>query len=70
MIKEFTHVVEDLPKVKSKLEKESVKQQQRATHTSITSFFWDVLGKIFLLCIRTLIFSLVQLSNFAIHFKT
>ena len=70
MNKEFTHVVEDLPKVESKLDKESVKQQQRATQTSITSFFGDVLGKIFLLCIKTLIFSLVQLSNFAIHFKT
>ena len=53
MNKEFTHVVEDLPKVESKLDKESVKQQQRATQTSITSFFGDVLGKIFLLCIKT-----------------
>lgn len=47
MNKEFTHVVEDLTKVESKLEKESVKQQQKATQTSITSFFGDVLGKIF-----------------------
>ena len=39
MNKEFTHVIEDLSKVESKLKKKSVKQQQRATQTSITSFF-------------------------------
>ena len=36
MNKGFTDVVEDLLKVESKLEKEFVKQQQRATQTSIT----------------------------------
>ena len=39
MNKGFTDVVEDLSKVESKLEKEFVKQQQRATQTSITDFF-------------------------------
>ena len=39
MDKGFTDVVEDLSKVESKLEKEFVKQQQRATQTSITDFF-------------------------------
>ena len=39
MNKGFTNVVEDLSKVESKLEKEFVKQQQRATQTSITDFF-------------------------------
>ena len=34
----FTDMVEDLSKVGSKLEKEFVKQQQRATQTSITDF--------------------------------
>ena len=37
--KDFNYVVEDLSKVESKLEKEFVKQQQRATQTSITDFF-------------------------------
>ena len=40
--KGFTDVVEDLSKVESKLEKEFAKQQQRATQTSITDFFWTV----------------------------
>ena len=44
MNKEFTDVVEDLSKVESKLEKEFVKQQQRATNTSITDFFLDCLS--------------------------
>ena len=39
MNKGFTDVVEDLSIVESKLEKEFVKQQQRATQTSITDFF-------------------------------
>ena len=39
MNKGFTDVVEDLSKVESKLEKKFVKQQQRATQTSITDFF-------------------------------
>ena len=39
MNKGFTDVVEDLLKVERKLEKEFVKQQQRATQTSITNFF-------------------------------
>ena len=39
MNKGFTDVVEDLSKMESKLEKEFVKQQQRATQTSITDFF-------------------------------
>ena len=39
MNKGFTDVLEDLSKVESKLEKEFVKQQQRATQTSITDFF-------------------------------
>ena len=39
MNKGFTDVVEDLSKVEKKLEKEFVKQQQRATQTSITDFF-------------------------------
>ena len=39
MNKGFTDVVEDLSKVERKLEKEFVKQQQRATQTSITDFF-------------------------------
>ena len=38
MNKGFTDVVEDLSKMESKLEKEFVKQQQRATQTSITDF--------------------------------
>ena len=38
MNKVFTDVVEDLLKVESKLKKEFVKQQQRATQTSITDF--------------------------------
>ena len=38
MNKGFTDVVEDLSKVESKLEKEFVKQPQRATQTSITDF--------------------------------
>ena len=54
MNKGFTDVVEDLPKVESKLEKEFVKQQQRTTQTSIT-FFKIVLDKMFLLCIKTFI---------------
>ena len=37
--KGFTDVVEGLPKVESKPGKEFVKQQQRATQTSITDFF-------------------------------
>ena len=37
--KGFTDAAEDLPKVESKLEKEFVKQQQRAAQTSITDFF-------------------------------
>ena len=36
--KGFTDVVQDLSKVESKLEKEFVKQKQRATQTSITDF--------------------------------
>ena len=39
MNKGFTDVAEDLSKVESKLEKEFVQQQQRATQTSITDFF-------------------------------
>ena len=39
MNKGFSDVVEELSKVESKLEKEFVKQQQRATQTSITDFF-------------------------------
>ena len=39
MNKGFTDVVEDLSKVESKLENKFVKQQQRATQTSITDFF-------------------------------
>ena len=39
MNKGFTDVLEDLSKVESKLEKDFVKQQQRATQTSITDFF-------------------------------
>ena len=39
MNKGFTDVVEELSKVESKLEKEFVKQQQRATQTSVTEFF-------------------------------
>ena len=39
MNKGFTDVVEDLSKVESKLEKEFVKQQQRATQASIAGFF-------------------------------
>ena len=39
MSKEFTDGVEDLLKEESKLKKEFVKQQQRATQTSITDFF-------------------------------
>ena len=39
MNKGFADVVEDLSKVESKLKKEFVKQQQRATQTSITYFF-------------------------------
>ena len=39
MNKGFADVVEDLSKVESKLKKEFVKQQQRATQTSITDFF-------------------------------
>ena len=39
MNKGFTDVVEDLLKVERKLENEFVKQQQRATQTSITNFF-------------------------------
>ena len=37
--KGFTDVVQGLLKVESKLEKEFVKQKQRATQTSITDFF-------------------------------
>ena len=37
--KGFTDAAEDLSKVESKLEKEFVKQQQRAAQTSITDFF-------------------------------
>ena len=48
-------VVEDLLKVESKLKKEFVKQQQSATQTSITDFFWTVLVEMFLLCIKILI---------------
>ena len=39
MNKGFTDVVEDLLKVERKLEREFVKQQQRATQTSIKEFF-------------------------------
>ena len=39
MNKGITDVVEDLLKVERKLENEFVKQQQRATQTSITNFF-------------------------------
>ena len=39
MNKACTDMVGDLSKVESKLEKEFVKQQQRATQTSITDFF-------------------------------
>ena len=39
MNKGFTDMVEDLLKVERKLEREFVKQQQRATQTSIKEFF-------------------------------
>ena len=39
MNKGFTVVVEDLSKVESKIDKEFLKQQQRATQTSIADFF-------------------------------
>ena len=39
MNEDFTDVVQELPKVESKIEKEFVKQQQRASQTSITDFF-------------------------------
>ena len=41
MNKGFTDVVEDLSNLESTLKKDFVKQQQRATQTSITIFFYD-----------------------------
>ena len=56
MNKGFIDVVEDLPKVESRLKKEFVKQQQRATQTNIILiFFWTVLHKMVLLYTRTFI---------------
>ena len=61
MNKGFTDVVEDLLKVESKLEREFVKQQQRATQTSKLSSVktWFYSSNL----------SLVQLSNFVIYLQ-
>ena len=74
MNKGFTDVVEDLSKVDSKLEKEFVKQQQRATKHQSQIFFGLSKLKCFyyiskLSFVKTWFFSsnLVQLTNFVIY---